>query len=66
MKTCYFQCKYDRCDKKFLSQSLLRRHYLIHSNTIPYKCHICNQKFQLDREIGGWRFHMRLHSRNII
>lgn len=52
-----FICKV--CQKKFLDNSKLRRHSLVHSGEKNYKCEICDKKFSLDFNL---RTHMRIHS----
>ena len=52
-----YQCKV--CSKKFLDNSKLRRHSLVHSGEKPFRCDICNKKFSLDFNL---RTHLRIHS----
>ena len=52
-----YQCKV--CGKKFLDNSKLRRHSLVHSGEKPFRCDICNKKFSLDFNL---RTHLRIHS----
>ena len=52
-----FICKI--CQKKFLDNSKLRRHSLVHSGEKPYQCPICSKKFSLDFNL---KTHMRIHS----
>ena len=47
------------CQKKFLDNSKLRRHSLVHSGEKPYSCPVCNKKFSLDFNL---KTHMRIHS----
>ena len=47
------------CQKKFLDNSKLRRHSLVHSGEKPYSCPVCSKKFSLDFNL---RTHMRIHS----
>ena len=47
------------CQKKFLDNSKLRRHSLVHSGEKPYACPVCSKKFSLDFNL---KTHMRIHS----
>ena len=47
------------CQKKFLDNSKLRRHSLVHSGEKPYECPVCSKRFSLDFNL---KTHMRIHS----
>ena len=47
------------CGKKFLDNSKLRRHFLVHSGDKPFKCSFCDKRFSLDFNL---RTHLRIHS----
>ena len=52
-----FACR--DCGKKFLDNSKLRRHSLVHTGEKPFKCEICNKRFSLDFNL---RTHLRIHT----
>ena len=54
-----FICPEKGWGKKFLDNSKLKRHRLVHSGEKPYKCHIWNKKFSLDFNL---RTHIRTHT----
>jgi len=54
-----FICTVENCGKRFLDQSKLRRHMLVHTGERPYKCELCNKRFSLDFNL---RTHIRIHT----
>ena len=54
-----YLCTVEGCGKRFLDNSKLKRHMLVHTGEKPYQCEICNKRFSLDFNL---RTHLRTHT----
>ncbi len=52
-------CPVATCGKRFLDNSKLKRHMLVHSGDKPYQCDMCGKQFSLDFNL---RTHLRTHT----
>ena len=52
-------CSFECCGKKFLDNSKLKRHLLVHTREKPYSCEFCGKAFSLDFNM---RTHLRIHT----